>query len=186
MSKNGVWKWRFLSIPPENGTHRHGADFLAVAGSAGRMTAGSVRALSSTQRFFAYWLPVIGYCLGIFIQSSFPSPDVLPPMPYMDKLLHVAGFGLLGALFFRALRQRAGLAGRPGWLLLLSVTLATLYGASDEWHQSFVAARSAEFADLWSDLFGSVIGAVGYRALIAKSGGLCGRYSLIDKILHFL
>jgi VanZ family protein len=136
--------------------------------------------------FAAYWLPVILYCLLIFIQSAFPSPDVLPRVPYMDKLLHAAGYAVLGALFYRALRQIDGLINRPGWLLLISVAAATAYGASDEWHQSFVAARQAELLDLWADCIGSAAGGAGYGVLIGKGRCLAGQYSLIDKIMHFL
>lgn len=136
--------------------------------------------------FVAYWLPVILYCLLIFIQSAFPSPDVLPRLPYLDKLLHAAGYAVLGAMFYRALRQTKGLTHRPGWLLLISAAAATAYGASDEWHQSFVAARCADVLDLWADGVGSTAGGVSYAVLIAKSRWLTGQYSLIDKVLHFL
>jgi VanZ family protein len=136
--------------------------------------------------FAAYWLPVISYCLIIFIQSAFPSPDVFPHLPHLDKLLHATGYALLGALFYRALRQSDRFINRPGWLLAISVAAATLYGASDEWHQSFVAARQADILDLLADFIGSTLGGAGYAALIAKGRCWAGHYSLIDKILHFL
>lgn len=146
----------------------------------------ALNALNPARFFVAYWLPVILYCLLIFIQSSFPSPDVLPRMANLDKMLHTAGYAVLGALFYRALRQNKVLIHRPGWLLLISVAAATAYGASDEWHQSFVAARSADVLDLWADGVGSTAGGASYAALIAKSRRLVGHHSWIDKIAHFL
>lgn len=41
---------------------------------------------------------------------------------------------------------------------MLSVAATTVYGVSDEWHQSFVGGRSAEVADVVADFAGSVIG----------------------------
>jgi VanZ family protein len=41
---------------------------------------------------------------------------------------------------------------------MLAVVAATVYGVSDEWHQSFVAGRCSEVADVVADFAGSVIG----------------------------
>ncbi len=42
---------------------------------------------------------------------------------------------------------------------LVAVLLATAYGATDEFHQMFVAGRSAELMDLVADGFGAIVGA---------------------------
>ncbi len=41
---------------------------------------------------------------------------------------------------------------------MIAVVATTVYGVSDEWHQSFVAGRNADVADVVADLAGSVIG----------------------------
>jgi len=109
-------------------------------------------------RFTYYWLPVLVYCVAIFIQSSFPTAGQLPQWSGMDKLLHVAAYALLGFLFFRALA-----ANRPNEnrnpSLIISILLTGLYGLSDEFHQSFVPGRTAEAADALADLAGGVLGA---------------------------
>jgi VanZ family protein len=108
--------------------------------------------------FIRYWLPVIGYCALIFVQSSFPSYEHLPSFKSSDKLLHVAAYALLAALFCRAFSSSDRWHRRRGALFILSVAATTAYGLSDEWHQSFVAGRSAEVADAAADFAGSLIG----------------------------
>ena len=54
------------------------------------------------KRFALYWLPLILYCLLIYIQSDHPSPEQIPAFPYVDKVLHVTAYGIMGILFYRA------------------------------------------------------------------------------------
>lgn len=126
----------------------------------------------SSKRFLAYWLPVILYCLFIFIQSSFPTP-VQPRGVFMaDKLLHLLGYALLAALYFRA--QASTRPEAPlGEALASSVLFTSLYGAMDELHQAFVPSRSADIVDVLADAAGAVIGA-----------GLC--YWLAPRMPRFL
>jgi VanZ family protein len=119
--------------------------------------------------FFRYWLPVIVLCAVIFWQSGHSTPSILPPWPHQDKLLHCGAYGLLGALWVRAFSSLKGFHGRRGLLLLTGIVLATLYGLSDEWHQSFVPARTADAADLLADFIGSIIGSWFYiRFVLAR------------------
>lgn len=106
------------------------------------------------------WLPVILYCLLIYIQSSRPSPVELPDWDGADKLLHVAGYALLGALMVRALGS--GISMRTGLLIAAATSLALAYGISDEIHQAFVPAREADVLDVAADGLGSFIGVIGY------------------------
>jgi VanZ family protein len=120
-------------------------------------------------RFLGYWLPVLVWCAIIFVQSAFAAPDVVPHWPYIDKLLHAGGYALLGALLGRALNTLRGWQGRPFKLVLAATLLTALYGLSDEWHQSFVAQRTAEAADLLADLLGGLMGS-GLYMVVYKSG----------------
>jgi len=108
------------------------------------------------------WLPVVGLCLTIFIQSCFASPDLGPAFPFKDKFLHLAAYGVLAALFYRACQLTWPDRLAPALLITISVIFATLYGVSDEFHQSFVNARQADGADVLADFVGSIVGAVGY------------------------
>lgn len=111
-------------------------------------------------RRFSLWLPVLAYMGLIFYVSSQsdPLPSVAPLV--WDKGVHVAEFGVLAILWCRAFRGE-GL----GWALTATLALvATVaYGASDEWHQSYVALRSADFHDWFADTIGGSIGLVVYR-----------------------
>lgn len=108
------------------------------------------------------WLPVIVYCTAIFVQSSYPSPDTIPSFAYSDKLMHFVAYGILGVLICRAANTVGRWRHSWGTLICIGVVAATLYGASDEWHQSFVAGRSAEATDLIADFAGSVAGSLTY------------------------
>jgi VanZ family protein len=125
--------------------------------------------------FWGYWFPVVVYCGVIFAQSAYPSPDSLSSYPFGDKMMHFLAYALLGGLFFRALNKSF-----PHWcvsmIALLSVLLTTLYGVSDEIHQSFVAARTAEGMDILADFAGGAFGAIVFAlaCLLAKQtdGGM--------------
>ncbi len=108
--------------------------------------------------FIRHWLPVIVWCGLIFFQSAFPPPEQVPRWPHFDKLLHFGAYGLLAALICRALNTAALFHGKPVRLITCGIVLTTLYGLSDEWHQSFVPGRSAELADLLADFAGALVG----------------------------
>jgi VanZ family protein len=77
-----------------------------------------------------------------------------------DTYLHGVAYGGLALV---ALRAVAG--GRwarvTGASLFTAWTIATIYGATDEWHQMFTPGRTAELRDLRND----AVGAIGALAL---------------------
>ncbi len=119
------------------------------------------------KKFLFYWLPVFIYCLLIFMQSSYPSPESVPDWPYIDKLLHIAVYALLGALFLRAFKTLR-IQHNLKLVMILSILLSSLYGISDEIHQYFVPFRNADFMDALADMIGSVGGVYGYQLLSSK------------------
>ena len=100
------------------------------------------------------WGPVVVYMAVIFYVSSLHQPPLPPGLE--DKPAHAFGYMGLGFVLARAL---AG--GLPPRLtvrdLLIGVAIAIAYGASDEFHQRFVAGRTADLADLYADTAGSAI-----------------------------
>jgi VanZ family protein len=117
--------------------------------------------------FFRYWFPLLIYCILIFLQSSFPSIESGPELPYSDKLLHFFAYTVLGALFFRAYKTLR-VRNRLNLLIMLSILSSSLYGASDELHQHFVPYRSAEWMDIFADVLGSVFGVFIYQYISAR------------------
>lgn len=122
---------------------------------------------SKFKNFLIYWLPILIYCLLIFTQSSYPSPESVPDWPYLDKLLHIAAYALMGALFFRAFRTLR-IKNQLKLVMIISILFSSLYGISDELHQYFVPFRNADLMDILADMLGSIIGVYIYHSLVTK------------------
>ena len=123
--------------------------------------------MSNLIKLFRYWFPLIIYCILIFLQSSFPSIESVPELPYSDKLLHFCAYAVLGALFFRAYKTLR-VRNRLNLLIMFSILSSSLYGISDELHQYFVPSRSAEWMDIFADVLGSVFGVFIYQYFTTK------------------
>jgi VanZ family protein len=119
------------------------------------------------KNFFIYWFPIFIYCLLIFIQSSYPSIKHTPEIPYFDKVLHCAGYALLGALFLRAFKT-SRIKDNVKHMVMLSVLLSGLYGISDEIHQHFVPYRDADLMDVLADTIGGIMGVYIYQRFAGK------------------
>lgn len=108
-----------------------------------------------------YWAPVALYAVLIFYLSSQSHPErYIPSFLFLelgDKVLHAIEYALLGFLCYRAFRHAAGSWGGQ-YATLLAVAAATVYGATDEWHQAFVPFRESDRWDLATDLLGSLVG----------------------------
>ena len=120
------------------------------------------RSINSKFRILlTHWLPLIIYCLAIYIQSGQPGPGHLPDIRFLDKFLHFGAYGLLGILFFRAY-ETLPLKNFKNLLILISIGSATVYGISDEIHQYFVPARQADILDVIANTIGSICGVYFY------------------------
>lgn len=94
----------------------------------------------------------------IYYLSSHPMPNIDLGFAAQDKLVHLAGYGLLSALLLGAMPWREG-GYRPRHVLLAAL-LAALYGLSDEWHQSFVPGRNSDALDMIADAMGAALGSL--------------------------
>jgi len=112
---------------------------------------------SKLRNFLICWLPLIIYCLAIYIQSGQPGPELIPDVRFLDKFLHFGAYGLLGVLFFRAY-ETLPLKNFKNLLILISIGSAALYGISDEIHQYFVPSRHADVMDVIANTIGSICG----------------------------
>jgi VanZ family protein len=125
--------------------------------------------MSRALRFAVYRLPALLYMALIFRASSGPITNpTLQRVP--DYILHTLGYVPLYALLFWALNEGlAPRAGRGGYLLPLLLTM--LYGASDEFHQSFVPGRDCSVYDWLADTAGATAaaGALGAFSFIRSS-----------------
>ena len=109
-----------------------------------------------------YWIPPLLYMALIFIVSSLEQPPL--PMPEfewltIDKLYHFIEYAILGGLLALAFVKAESPQSVPSKLIwLAAAVLSILYGASDEWHQTFVPGRFATIADWVADVIGSIAG----------------------------
>jgi VanZ family protein len=93
--------------------------------------------------------------LVIFLISAQSDPPL--PSTMTDKQGHSLGYFGLAVTMTRAL---SGGLGAPVSMShgLAAVAMVTAYGASDEWHQSFVPGRSSDIKDLRADATGAIAG----------------------------
>lgn len=106
---------------------------------------------------FLVWLPGICYMAVVFAlsaQSSFAElPSVLINLP--DKLVHgMLYMGLTLAIYYGASKAPIKSFGSP---YFQSFVISIIYGALDEFHQSFVPHRSIDIKDWAADVCGAAI-----------------------------
>ena len=77
-----------------------------------------------------------------------------PEIVNIDKVIHFAVFGLLATLVCRL--------GRGWQAAAWSLLAVSAFGATDEWHQSFVPGRSSEVADWIADTAGAALAVILY------------------------
>jgi len=106
--------------------------------------------------FITHQLPWIAWMLAISVQSSFAGVSLPEGISVSDKILHFIVFGILGLLITRGMRYTKIIffKNRPA---ITAVVLGCLFALSDEIHQAFVPARSAEVLDWVADFLGIVV-----------------------------
>lgn len=83
--------------------------------------------------------------IGASSRSTVAGPEIVN----IDKVAHFGVYGLMATLICRV-----GVGWRAaGWALLA----ASLFGATDEWHQSFVPGRFPSVADWIADTLGAAL-----------------------------
>ncbi|MFZ3170038.1 MAG: VanZ family protein [Candidatus Methanoperedens sp.] len=87
-----------------------------------------------------------------------------------DKLVHLILYAGFGILLYYTLKNSPNSTSR-NHALLFAIIIGTVYGASDEFHQSFVPGRTASFWDLAADSTGVIMA----QAVIFIKDKLCIR-----------
>ena len=144
-------------------------------------------------RFASYWAPVIGWLLLIFIGSTDvlsaanTSRFLIPLLYWLDphlsitallaiqlvvrKLGHLIEYAVLAALLWRALRSGTNVRLSMSFLVIAVLLPSAIFAMSDEFHQSFVASRTALPSDVMIDIAGALIGlAICWMFARRKSG----------------
>jgi VanZ family protein len=103
-----------------------------------------------------YWLPPLAWMGLIFFLSSQRLAG--PSQPWLAELLtkgaHFSIYAILAFWWWRALSR-----GRRVEKVILAAVfvISALYGASDEFHQSFVPGRDASWLDWLTDVVGAAV-----------------------------
>lgn len=100
------------------------------------------------------------YCLLIFMlshQSSLPAPMLFM---HQDKLVHATAYAIMGLLAWRVF---VFLPQKKTMVALVSILFCSVYGMSDEFHQSFIDGRDADVWDWFADTVGASL-MVGFLA----------------------
>ncbi|MBI5788116.1 MAG: VanZ family protein [Candidatus Schekmanbacteria bacterium] len=107
---------------------------------------------------YVYWLFVVSYLALIYYLSSLSEIGGIPGFFYQlegfDKLAHLIEYGILGWLLYRAFRYASPYSK---YASVLAVIFATLYGISDEFHQSFVPGRVPDVYDAVFNSGGAIL-----------------------------
>ncbi len=104
------------------------------------------------------------YCLFIYWlsdQVSLQKPFDFG-FDYQDKLYHAGAYFIMGLLTWRSFKH---LMSSPIILALLSIAFCSLYGLSDEWHQSFIVGRESDVADWVADTSGAFMAVMSLHKL---------------------
>lgn len=95
------------------------------------------------------WLWPIAVAALVILASS-RSRVAGPEITNIDKVAHFSVFGLIATL---VCRMRS-----PAWRwALTSLAIASAFGVTDEWHQSYVPGRSPDVGDWIADTSGAAL-----------------------------
>jgi VanZ family protein len=98
----------------------------------------------------------VALAAGIFVLSSLPGGVLkIPPVDYLDKLVHLGIYFLLALLLLRALARTTRLAGWPRARVALALVAGL--GVTDEVHQAFVPGRMPDAMDVAADAAGALL-----------------------------
>ncbi|MCX7929666.1 MAG: VanZ family protein [Chlorobi bacterium] len=106
-----------------------------------------------TRRLFR-WLPAIG--MSIVIISLSAQPGTIPlPFSFADKVYHFVLYAVYG---WTVLLAMTTIMRTPRHQIIVAITLALLFAASDEAHQAIVPGRTADALDWCADALGACVG----------------------------
>ncbi|MDX8387661.1 MAG: VanZ family protein [Ghiorsea sp.] len=94
------------------------------------------------------------YCGLIFYLSHQPILPMPMSFEHQDKLVHMTAYAVMGCcawLYFRHLTLSKMV------LFIFALVFSSAYGASDEFHQSFIVGRDADVWDWVADSLGACL-----------------------------
>lgn len=106
----------------------------------------------------------------VIVVASGRGEVAAPKIVNFDKVAHFFIYGLLATLV-----ARNGFVPGRAWMAIVAVSL---FGLTDEWHQSFTPGRSVEIIDWVADTVGAIVAVkvyahwAWYRTLLERTIGV--------------
>ena len=99
------------------------------------------------------------YWPALFVLAHIPIPHVVQEADVSDKTLHFLAYLILTFLIWSVVSGDRKVKWRRAapWLVLFVIVV---YGILDEWLQSYVAGRSCDVRDFFTDLAGALAGLI--------------------------
>jgi len=116
-----------------------------------------------------YWLPPILWGLVIFSFSSLQvgsSNEIYWKDFLFKKTAHIVEYAILAILLYRAM---IGSDMDKKKALIISIVVASLYGFTDEFHQSFTPGREPKIRDVAIDTLGSLTGVLIFKKVLERN-----------------
>ena len=112
--------------------------------------------MKTIKRYYSIF-PAIIFALAIFIASAQSHID-LPNLGFAfnDKIYHAFAYFIFGLTILLALDKNSKTLTTKE-LIIYMLCIGCLYAASDEYHQSFVWGRTADFFDWVADSIGIIL-----------------------------
>ena len=108
-------------------------------------------------KIFKLWLPPVVWAIVIFVLSArpvTPASQIFWQDFILKKGAHVVEYAIFTILIYRALKESGVKKYNAGlWAILISV----IYGATDEYHQSFTPGREPRVRDVFFDTIGAIL-----------------------------
>ena len=103
--------------------------------------------------FWKYQLPFIAWMIFIFVLSSIPGSTLSHiEFPYAHPIAHALLYSTLYYTAYTAFRHQHISKFLTTYCATSAFVFTALYGASDEYHQSFTPGRTPEFKDFMIDV----------------------------------
>ena len=120
--------------------------------------------------FVKFHLPALAWMVFIFTLSSIPGSALAPiEFPYAHLIAHSLLYTMLYYLFYRAFGHQQFSIVLRKFRVGTALFCVAIWGASDEYHQSFTPGRSPEIKDFLIDISAGLVVMIAVLLISRKS-----------------
>ncbi|MBI4153552.1 VanZ family protein [Candidatus Woesebacteria bacterium] len=103
------------------------------------------------------WGPPVVWAVIIFLLSArpvIPASQIFWKDFLLKKSAHIIEYAIFTVLIYRALKESGVKKYNAG---LVAILISVIYGATDEYHQSFTPGREPRVRDVFFDTIGAIL-----------------------------